>query len=135
VREPWRSGILAIALAGGLGLVLAVQLPLWPFVVVNAVAFSLQSVHQSAGLAGLNAHVVSSARQLRAVVKGYAFAVFVGGISLGSFAAERVLQAAGPGALWIPLMAFAAVCAVLNRVRPFDADKAVLGAIRDTATA
>jgi len=135
VREPWRSGLLAIALVGGLGLVLAFQSPLWPFVVVNAVAFALQSVHQSAALAGMNAYLVSSARQLRAVVKGYAFAVFVGGISLGSYAAERVLQAAGPEALWIPLMALVALCVVLNRVRPFDADKAVLGAMRDSATA
>ena len=125
VREPTRSAILAVALAGSLGLVLGVGEPLWPFVVVNAVAFSLQSVHQSAALAGFNAFVVSRARQLRGLVKGFAFAVFVSGISVGSFAAERVLQAWGREGLWWPLIAAAALCVLLNRFRPFDADKAL----------
>lgn len=124
VREPNRSGLLALLLAAALGLVLAVPGGLWPFVVVNSVAFSLQSVHQSAALAGMNAYVVSTARQLRGLIKGYAFAVFVGGIAVGSAVAERVEESLGRVALWIPVIVIAALCAVLNRVKPFDVDKA-----------
>jgi predicted MFS family arabinose efflux permease len=122
VREPWRSSLLAVALAAGVLAVWLVPAPLWPFVVVNSIAFTLQSVHQSAGLAAINAYVVSPVRQLRGVVKGFAFAVFVGGISVGSFFAERILGQYPPEALWMPLLSLAAACAVLNQARPVQID-------------
>lgn len=125
VAEPWRSGLLSLLLAGGLALVLVVPQPLWPFVVVNSLAFSLQSVHQSAALAGMNAYIVSAARQFRGLIKGFAFAIFVGGIAVGSAVADRIEDSAGREWVWAPAIALAVSCALLNRFSPFDADKAI----------
>jgi len=66
--------------------------PMWIYVLITGLAYTLQSVHHSSTLACANAYVRSKDPKVRGLVKGSAFFAMMVGIVAMSYSALRVLK-------------------------------------------